>query len=80
MATPVPASTADMTPDTNMGNPSRNDGSIEHADLDGQNRLTSITHDFYPGGRHEMLHELNRRDVIAKLLTWISGIVERATG
>jgi alpha-beta hydrolase superfamily lysophospholipase len=22
--------------------------------------MTSVTHDFYPGGRHEMLHELNR--------------------
>ncbi|HEU5246814.1 MAG TPA: alpha/beta fold hydrolase [Candidatus Udaeobacter sp.] len=42
--------------------------------------LTSIAHDFYSGGRHEMLHEINRREVMAKLLTWVSGIVERASG
>jgi alpha-beta hydrolase superfamily lysophospholipase len=37
--------------------------------------LTSIAHDFYPGGRHELLHELNRRDVFTNLLVWISGVV-----
>jgi alpha-beta hydrolase superfamily lysophospholipase len=42
--------------------------------------LTSIAHDFYSGGRHEMLHEVNRRDVITNLLAGISGIVERASG
>src|SRR5262245_6702523 len=40
--------------------------------------LTSIDHDFYPGGRHEVLHETNRRDVIARLLSWIKRIVDRA--
>jgi alpha-beta hydrolase superfamily lysophospholipase len=39
--------------------------------------LTSITHDFYSGGRHEMLHEVNRRDVITNLLVWISGILDK---
>jgi alpha-beta hydrolase superfamily lysophospholipase len=39
--------------------------------------LTSIALDFYSGGRHEMLHEINRRDVITNLLVWMSGIVER---
>jgi alpha-beta hydrolase superfamily lysophospholipase len=39
--------------------------------------LTSIAHDFYSGGRHEMLHETNRRDVITNLLVWISGILEK---
>src|SRR5437879_11088751 len=38
--------------------------------------LASIAHDFYTGGRHEMLHEINRRDVIANLLVWMSSIVE----
>jgi alpha-beta hydrolase superfamily lysophospholipase len=38
--------------------------------------ITSIAHDFYPGGRHEMLHELNRREVFTNLLVWISGILE----
>ena len=40
--------------------------------------LSSITHDFYTGGRHEMLHETNRRDVITNLLVWISGVLDRA--
>jgi alpha-beta hydrolase superfamily lysophospholipase len=39
--------------------------------------FTSIAHDFYAGGRHEMLHELNRRDVITNLLVWISGILQK---
>ena len=37
--------------------------------------LTSIAHDFYTGGRHEMLHEVNRRDVVTNLLVWLSSIV-----
>jgi len=41
--------------------------------------LTSIDHDFYTGGRHEMLHEINRRDVITNLLVWISGVLERTS-
>jgi alpha-beta hydrolase superfamily lysophospholipase len=41
--------------------------------------IASVTHDFYPGGRHEMLHELNRREVFTNLLGWISGILERAS-
>ncbi len=41
--------------------------------------LTSIAHDFYSGGRHEMLHEINRRDVITNLLVWISGIAKSAS-
>jgi len=39
--------------------------------------LASISHDFYSGGRHEMLHEINRRDVMTNLLVWMSSIVER---
>ena len=39
--------------------------------------LTSIAHDFYTGGRHETLHEINRRDVITNLLVWISGVLEK---
>jgi alpha-beta hydrolase superfamily lysophospholipase len=41
--------------------------------------ITSISHDFYTGGRHEMLHETNRREVFTNLLVWISGILERAS-
>jgi alpha-beta hydrolase superfamily lysophospholipase len=39
--------------------------------------ITSIATDFYQGGRHEMLHELDRRDVFTNLLVWISGTLER---
>ena len=35
--------------------------------------------DFYTGARHEMLHEINRRDVITNLLVWMSSIVERSS-
>ena len=38
--------------------------------------LTSLTHDFYSGGRHEMLHEVNRRDVMTNLLAWIAGLLK----
>jgi alpha-beta hydrolase superfamily lysophospholipase len=38
--------------------------------------MTSIAHEFYPGGRHEMLHELNRPEVFADLLMWMSGVLE----
>jgi alpha-beta hydrolase superfamily lysophospholipase len=41
--------------------------------------ITSIAHDFYQGGRHEMLHETNRRDVITNLLVWLSGTLERTS-
>ena len=39
--------------------------------------MTSISHDYYEGGRHEMLHELNRFDVITNLLVWLSSVVKR---
>ena len=41
--------------------------------------LASIAHDFYSDGRHEMLHEVNRRDVITNLLVWLSGILKRSS-
>jgi hypothetical protein len=41
--------------------------------------LAAIAHDFYTRGRHEMLHETNRRDVITNLLVWMSSIVERSS-
>jgi alpha-beta hydrolase superfamily lysophospholipase len=41
--------------------------------------LSMIDHDFYLGGRHEMLHEKNRHTVIGYLLAWMTCIVERAT-
>jgi alpha-beta hydrolase superfamily lysophospholipase len=35
--------------------------------------IYDITYDFYAGGRHEMLNEINRADVLDNLLIWISG-------
>ena len=37
--------------------------------------ISDITHDFYPGGRHEMLNEINRDEVRANLLSWIIGVL-----
>ncbi|HKN16659.1 MAG TPA: alpha/beta hydrolase [Candidatus Sulfotelmatobacter sp.] len=39
--------------------------------------VQNISHDFYPGGRHEMLNEMNRAEVRANLLRWISSVLER---
>jgi alpha-beta hydrolase superfamily lysophospholipase len=39
--------------------------------------LRDIAFDFYPGGRHEMLNEINRRQVQINLLGWISRILEK---
>ncbi len=33
--------------------------------------LTAVDHRIYPGGRHEMLHETNRDEVVADVLEWI---------
>jgi alpha-beta hydrolase superfamily lysophospholipase len=39
--------------------------------------LHDIAFDFYPGGRHEMLNETNRRQVQTRLLGWISRTLEK---
>lgn len=39
--------------------------------------LSDIAFDFYPGGRHEMLNEINRGQVQARLLGWISRTLEK---
>jgi alpha-beta hydrolase superfamily lysophospholipase len=39
--------------------------------------LYDISHDFYTGGRHEMLNEINREEVRARLLAWIASVLER---
>jgi alpha-beta hydrolase superfamily lysophospholipase len=41
--------------------------------------LRDVSFDVYPGGRHEMLTEINRRDVQTSLLGWISQQVEKWT-
>lgn len=40
--------------------------------------IQSVTHRFYPEGRHEMLNETNRDEVTRDLVTWLDRIVERA--
>jgi len=42
--------------------------------------LSDISHDFYPGGRHEMLNEINRKEVLTNMLDWISGLLEKQEG
>jgi len=39
--------------------------------------LYDVSHDFYEGGRHEMLNEINRDEVRARLFTWIGPILEK---
>ncbi|WP_175874591.1 alpha/beta hydrolase [Burkholderia sp. BCC0397] len=39
--------------------------------------IRDVTCDFYPGGRHEMLNEINRGEVQSRLLAWISGILNK---
>ena len=42
--------------------------------------IYDISHDFYAGGRHVMLNEINREVVRARLLAWISAVLEREEG
>lgn len=38
--------------------------------------LLHISHHFYPGGRHEMLNEINSKEVRTNLLLWISSVLQ----
>ena len=40
--------------------------------------ISSISHDFYAGGRHEMLNEINRGEVRTRLLGWIFSVLEHS--
>lgn len=42
--------------------------------------LYDVFHEFYPGGRHEMLNEINRDEVRADLLGWIRAVLSRRQG
>jgi len=42
--------------------------------------IYDISHDFYAGGRHEMLNEINRGEVRERLLAWIFAVIEREEG
>ena len=37
--------------------------------------IRNISHDFYQGGRHEMLHELHRNQVRTNLPVWLSSVL-----
>ena len=39
--------------------------------------VDDISYDFYDGGRHEMLNETNRHEVLEHLLGWIDVVVDR---
>jgi alpha-beta hydrolase superfamily lysophospholipase len=39
--------------------------------------VCNLSSDFYSGGRHEMLNEINRSEVIERLLAWINAVLER---
>ena len=39
---------------------------------------TDLTVHFYPGGRHEMMNEINRDEVLSDLLAWLEGHLEAA--
>src|SRR5262249_44330417 len=41
--------------------------------------LCDVSHAFYPGGRHEMLNEINRGEVRADLLHWMSAVSKRSS-
>ena len=41
-------------------------------------RLTDVTVQFYPGGRHEMLNETNRDEVVNDVLAWLDARVDPA--
>ena len=38
--------------------------------------IYDVSHDFYLGGRHEMLNEINRDEVRGRLLAWIASVLE----
>ena len=38
--------------------------------------LYDVSHDFYQGGRHEMLTEINKDEVRERLLAWIASLLE----
>jgi len=38
--------------------------------------LWNISHHFYPGGRHELLNEVNSNEVRTDLLLWISSVLQ----
>lgn len=40
-------------------------------------QLTNVEYKLYPGGRHEMLNEINRDEVTADVLSWLERHVER---
>jgi alpha-beta hydrolase superfamily lysophospholipase len=42
--------------------------------------LRRVTHRLYPGGRHEMLNEINREEVTRDLLAWLAAEVNAGAG
>ena len=65
-STPVYLMSGDRDPVGNMGKGVRKVERMLH-----RAGCTDVTVRLYPGGRHEMFHEINRQEVIADLLAWI---------
>ena len=42
--------------------------------------IWNVSYDFYPGGRHEMLNEINRDEVRSNLLRWIRCVLAANSG
>jgi alpha-beta hydrolase superfamily lysophospholipase len=41
--------------------------------------LTRVSHKLYPGGRHEMLHETNRDEVVRDILAWLDTVASKSS-
>jgi len=52
------------------------DGVALLIDRYGKAGLYDVSHDFYQGGRHEMLNEINKDEVRERLLAWIASLLE----
>ena len=63
--------------DTSIG---RAQGARNLAAAYGRAGLTDVTVQIWPGGRHEMVNETNREQVIAALVEWADAALARATG
>jgi alpha-beta hydrolase superfamily lysophospholipase len=68
-ALPIYAFAGDRDPVGDMGR-----GVLRLVDAYRRAWLTDVTHRLYPGGRHEMLHETNRHEVMNDLVGWLDRV------
>jgi alpha-beta hydrolase superfamily lysophospholipase len=60
--------------------PIRNLKESKHSSIAITRWASDISHDFYASGRHEMLNEINRKEMRALLLASITAVIERQKG